>query len=92
MNWDHGFSGMALRDLFNFNTYAWEDDEEDFPIKYSFGYVSGSANESDTSSEVILRSTMESSVARDVVLPQVGDDTSIWMAQGSLDSMTRFDI
>lgn len=75
---------MALTDLFYFNTYAWEDDVEDLPIKYSFGYVSGSANESDTSSEVILRTAMESSVAHDVVLPQVGADTSIWMAQDSI--------
>lgn len=64
---------MALTDQFELNTYAWEDDIEDLPITYIFAYVSGSANESDTSEEVVLRVGSESSEASDVYLPQVGD-------------------
>lgn len=87
MTVSHGLSGMALTDLFYLNTYAWEDDVEDLPIKYRFGYVSGSADESDTSSEVILRPAMESSEVRDVILPQVGNNTFIYIYISRLELM-----
>lgn len=59
-------------DVFELNTYAWEDDVADLPLKYIFAYVSGSASESDTASEFIVRAALESSEATDVYLPQVG--------------------
>lgn len=63
---------MALTNQFELNTYAWEDDVDDLPITYTFAYVSGSANESDTSGEVVLQAASESSGASGVYLPQVG--------------------
>lgn len=64
--------GTALTNQFELNTYAWEDDVDDLPITYTFAYVSGSANESDTSREVVLQAASESSGASGVYLPQVG--------------------
>lgn len=63
---------MALTNQFELNTYAWEDDVDDLPITYTFAYVSGSADESDTSGEVVLQAASESSEATGVYLPQVG--------------------
>lgn len=63
-------------DKFALNTYAWEDDVDDLPLVYIFAYVSGSADESDVSGEVVLRAASESSEASDVYLPQVGNALS----------------
>lgn len=63
--------GIALAGVFALNTYAWEDDVADLPLKYIFAYVSGSANASDTASEMVVRAALESSEATDVYLPQV---------------------
>lgn len=63
--------GIALAGVFALNTYGWEDDVADLPIKYIFAYVSGSANASDTASEMVVRAALESSEATDVYLPQV---------------------
>lgn len=59
-------------DVFELNTYGWEDDVDDLPLTYTFAYVSGSADAADTSSEMIVRAALESSEATDVYLPQVG--------------------
>lgn len=59
--------------MFELSTYAWEDDVSDLPLTYVFAYVSGSANESDTSSEMVVRAALETSKATGVYLPQVGD-------------------
>ncbi len=64
-------AGIALVDVFELNTYAWEDDVADLPLTYVFGYVSGSADPTDTSSEMVVRAAQESSEATDVYLPQV---------------------
>lgn len=61
-----------MSDVFALNTYGWEDDVADLPLNYIFAYVSGSANESDTAREMIVRAALESSEATDVYLPQVG--------------------
>lgn len=66
-------TGIALTDVFELTTYAWEDDVSDLPFTYIFAYVSGSANETDTSSEMVVRAALESSKATDVYLPQVAD-------------------
>lgn len=64
-------AGVALSTLFALNTFGWEDDVNDLPITYVFAYVSGSANASDTTGEVVLQAELESSEATDVFLPQV---------------------
>lgn len=64
-------TGIALTDVFELTTYAWEDDVADLPLTYVFAYVSGSANETDTSNEMVFRAALESSKATDVYLPQV---------------------
>ncbi|CAM9463784.1 unnamed protein product, partial [Ectocarpus sp. 12 AP-2014] len=62
--------GVAMADVFELNTYAWEDDVADLPLTYMFAYVSGSADEDDTASEMIVRAALESSEATNVFLPQ----------------------
>ncbi|CAM9347803.1 unnamed protein product, partial [Scytosiphon promiscuus] len=63
-------AGVALMDVFELNSYGWEDDVDDLPLTYAFAYVSGSADAADTSSEMIVRAALESSEATDVYLPQ----------------------
>ncbi|CAM9106632.1 unnamed protein product, partial [Laminaria digitata] len=80
--------GMALTDQFELNTYAWEDDIEDLPITYIFAYVSGSANESDTSGEVVLRAGSESSEASGVYLPQgYGSNSTLFASVYATDAL-----
>lgn len=67
-------------DVFELNTFGWEDDVADLPLEYIFGYVSGSANKSDIASETVVRAALESSEATDVYLPQVGDTELAFMA------------
>lgn len=79
------YAGIALTDVFELATYAWEDDVSDLPLTYAFAYVSGSADETDTSSEMVVRAALETSKATDVYLPQVGDTGStavlLWIAE-----------
>lgn len=63
------------------NTFSWEDDVEDLPLTYQFSYVSGSANESDTSSEVIVRPALESAEASGVYLPQASQGQATYIRQ-----------
>ena len=65
-------TGIALVDVFELKAYAWEDDVADLPLTYVFGYVSGSADPTDTASEMVVRAAQEVSEATDVYLPQVG--------------------
>lgn len=65
-------AGFALTDVFKLATYAWEDDVSDLPLTYVFAYVGGSADETDTSSEMVVRAALESAIATDVYLPEVG--------------------
>lgn len=65
-------------DVFELNTYGWEDDVDDLPLTYTFAYVSGSADAADTSTEMIVRAALESSEATDVYLPQVSNATARW--------------
>lgn len=70
--------GSALTSTFVLSTNSWEDDVEDLPLTYLFAYVSGSANESDVSNEIIIRPALESATVSDVYLPQASTETLAW--------------
>ncbi|CAM9866972.1 unnamed protein product, partial [Ectocarpus fasciculatus] len=82
--------GVAMADVFELNTYAWEDDVADLPLTYVFAYVSGSADEDDTASEMVVRAALESSEATDVFLPQAsgyGSNSTLIASVYALDAL-----
>ncbi|CAM9866176.1 unnamed protein product, partial [Pylaiella littoralis] len=81
-------AGFALTDVFKLATYAWEDDVSDLPLTYVFAYVGGSADETDTSSEMVVRAALESAIATDVYLPEgFGTNSTLFASVYATDAL-----
>lgn len=88
------FKGLAIISPFELSTRAWEDDVEDLPLTYRFAYVSGSANQSDISSEVIVRPALETAKSSDVSLPQASTEpfTPVIVLGGMKRQVSHYDV